>query len=563
MNAGLLRFTTAGSVDDGKSTLIGRLLYDSKGVYEDQIAAVRKSPVNRAAGPIDFSLLTDGLRAEREQGITIDVAYRYFATPRRRFIIADTPGHEQYTRNMATGASTADLAVILIDARNGVSTQSRRHACIAALLGIRGIVVAVNKMDLIGFSRGVFEEIRDRFSLHLECLGIADARFVPVSALEGDNVVSRSARAPWYEGETLLEALENAPVAGDAVSGPLRFPVQYVLRPDLNFRGYAGRIASGALRPGDRVMALPSGRTTRVRSLPSYDGELSEAFPPMSTIVCLEDELDVSRGDMLVDPRNPPSVGRRFEAMLVWMREKPLEAGQRYLLKHTTQMVTATVTSLVCRIDVNTLEREDAERLEMNDIGSVAIETSRPIFFDPYSSNRAAGSLILIDPITNATVAAGMIERGPALTAREDAAARTGPRSMDAPLAAAERHARAGHLPAVVWLQGRPDLARLLEARLFALGCQVFATGERTRVSALADVAQVLTAAGLIVITSADSPKPGEQESARMIESGAGLFVYPDGLAASDERAADEILRALQDAGIVSAQGDLGAGEGI
>ena len=307
MDQGLLRFTTAGSVDDGKSTLIGRLLYDSKGVYEDQLAAVRKSTVNRASGPIDFSLLTDGLRAEREQGITIDVAYRYFATPRRKFIIADTPGHEQYTRNMATGASTADVAVILIDARNGVSTQSRRHACIAALLGIRHFLVAVNKMDLVGFDRGVFEAIRSDFSEHLERLGVAHARFIPVSALDGDNVVARSARAPWYGGETLLDALEAAPAADGLTAGPLRFPVQYVLRPDLSFRGYAGRVVSGTLRVGDRVMALPSGRTSRVRSLPSYDGDSKAALAPDSSSVCLEDELDISRGDMLVDPRNPPA----------------------------------------------------------------------------------------------------------------------------------------------------------------------------------------------------------------------------------------------------------------
>jgi len=501
MARSLLRFTTAGSVDDGKSTLIGRLLYDSKDVYEDQLAAVRKSTVNRAAGPIDFSLLTDGLRAEREQGITIDVAYRYFATPRRKFIIADTPGHEQYTRNMATGASTADLAVVLIDARNGVSTQSRRHACIAALLGIPRVLVAVNKMDLVGFSGDVFERIRGEFQAHLNGLGIAHAAFIPVSALNGDNVVKRSAQTPWYGGATLLDALEDAPSADGAAAGPLRFPVQYVLRPDLDFRGYAGRVASGTLRVGDRVMALPSGRTSRVRSLPWYGGALDAVGTPSSATVCLEDELDISRGDMLVDPKNPPAIARRFEAKLVWMHEAPLKTGKPYLLKHAGQTVTAVVTGLAYRLDVNTLEQAPATQLEMNEIGSAAVETSRPLFFDAYATNRATGSFILIDLISNATLAAGMIEsRPPAAGPEREAGA--SPDFVSTSVTPGERHARAGHLPAIVWIEGRPAVARLLEAKLFGLGCHVFAVPEDARAEALPDVARALADAGLIAIVS-------------------------------------------------------------
>ena len=396
----LLRFTTAGSVDDGKSTLIGRLLHDTRGVYEDQLESVRKASRDTNAQGFDLSLITDGLRAEREQAITIDVAYRYFQTPRRKFIIADTPGHEQYTRNMATGASTASLAVILLDARHGVLQQSRRHAYIAALLGIRKLAVAVNKMDLVDFRRDVFERIRDEFGAVAAKLGIAEPFFVPVSARDGDNVATRGARTPWYEGASLLEYLETVEVETAGIAGPLRFPVQLAIRPHLDFRGYAGQIVSGRLRVGDRVLALPSGLETRVASLTGQ-----EACPA----VCLADQIDISRGDMLVDPSAPPSVGREFTATLIWMAAEPLRLEAAYLLKHTTRQVCADVRSVRRVMDMRTLDFGPAAELKLNDIAEVEIETHHPIFFDPYRKNRATGSFILIDMISNRTVAAGMI----------------------------------------------------------------------------------------------------------------------------------------------------------
>jgi sulfate adenylyltransferase large subunit len=517
----LLRFTTAGSVDDGKSTLIGRLLVDSRAVYEDQIDAVRNSPVNRAGGAMDFSLLTDGLRAEREQGITIDVAYRYFATPRRKFIIADTPGHEQYTRNMATGASTADLAIVLIDARNGVLPQSRRHSHIAALLGIRHIVVAVNKMDLVDFSEAVFAGIRAEFSAHLERIGVRDAYFLPISALEGDNVIAPSARTPWFAGESLLEHLENVPVDGADVAGPLRLPVQYVIRPDASFRGYAGQLVSGTVRPGDEVLVLPSGERSRVKSIVAWGGDRAAAQAPMAANITLEDELDISRGDMLVSPAARPEVSRGFEATLVWMNEQPLRPGRRYLLKHTTQMIAATVTALLHRVDVNTLAEKPAATLELNGIGRVEIETSRPLFFDPYTKNSATGSFILIDPITNATVGAGMIRRA-------TRAARSGR------VTAEERQASFGHRPAAVWLEGRRELAFLVERILFQHGCHAHVVEGATP----GLVAQ-LAGAGLISIFTGGP-----------IENRDAFFCF-DALPEDDERAAQQVLAALEEADVL------------
>jgi sulfate adenylyltransferase large subunit len=562
----LLRFTTAGSVDDGKSTLIGRLLHDSKGVYEDQLASVRKAGVNRSSGPLDFSLITDGLRAEREQGITIDVAYRYFSTPARKFIIADTPGHEQYTRNMATGASTADLAVILVDALNGVLPQSRRHACIAALLGIPRVVVAVNKMDLAAYRREAFEAVRDDFDRHLERLGLRETCFIPISALEGDNVVAWSGRMPWYQGPSLLEHLETAPASEPGRDGPLRFPVQYVLRPDSSFRGYAGQLVSGSLRPGDHVMALPSGRTTRVRSLPAFGGDLAEARPPMSIAVCLEHELDISRGDMMVDPRHLPHISRRFDAHLVWMHGEPLRTNRPYLLKHTTQQVTATVARLRHRLNINTLEHEDAAQLEMNEIGRVSLETSRPLFFDPYKSIRATGSFILIDPFSDATVAAGMIEvptreRG---AGQEAKAALRELEFQNSRLTPAERYSRAGHYPAVIWLSGRKDLAYLLEVKLFSRGCQVHVVSGETESAILPELAQLLAAAGLIVIFSVPAMDPVEVERAReLVTPGRFIGIAPDALAPSDEEAARQICDQLEAGGIIPAVSNFRDGEGI
>ena len=469
----LLRFTTAGSVDDGKSTLIGRLLHDSNAVYEDQLSSVKKSRINRSSGPIDFSLLTDGLRAEREQGITIDVAYRYFATPRRKFIIADTPGHEQYTRNMATGASTADLAVILVDATKGILAQTRRHAFIASLLGIRNVLAAVNKMDLVDYREDVFLDVERDFLQLAERHGIPHVRCVPISALEGDNVVERSERTRWYEGPTLLEHLETVPAsAGDALES-VRFPVQMVIRPGANFRGFAGRVASGVLHPGDEVVALPSGRRTRVRSIVSYDGDLPEAFAPMSVTLQLEDEIDLSRGDMLVSPGNGPQVSRRFCAMVVWLHETPLELGRTYLLKHTSRQTRGRAVEIRYRVNVNSLEHEQVERLNMNDIASVELETHVPIFFDSYASNRATGSFILIDAISNATVGAGMIQ--------EDFLERREPESSEVAsldlaqrrVSAQERYERHGHYPCTFLLENRAGLALKLERALFEKGFEV------------------------------------------------------------------------------------------
>jgi sulfate adenylyltransferase subunit 1 len=386
--SGLLRICTAGSVDDGKSTLIGRLLHDSQSVYEDQVHSVQVASKNRGVGLIDFSLFTDGLKAEREQGITIDVAYRYFATAKRKFILADTPGHEQYTRNMATGASTADVAILLVDAQQGVKVQSRRHARIATLLGIKDFVLAVNKMDLVDFNRDVFEGITDEFE---EILTGSRFHAIPMSALQGDNVITRSERTPWFKGQSLLEFLEDVHVARDLTALPFRFPVQLVVRPDREFRGYAGQISSGSVRVGDRVTAWPSGRSAHVKRIVTYDGDLDMAFAPMSVTLTLDDDIDISRGDTLTI--EPLEVGQHFEAEVVWMDERPLDPSRVYLLKHTTRTVTAQIN----------------HPLVLNQIGTVSVATSRPIVFDRYEQNRATGSFILIDPATHFTAGAGMI----------------------------------------------------------------------------------------------------------------------------------------------------------
>ena len=401
----LLRLTTAGSVDDGKSTLIGRLLHDAHGAYEDQLQSVRRG------GQVDFALLTDGLRAEREQGITIDVAYRYFATLRRKFILADTPGHLQYTRNMATGASTADLAIVLVDALRGVTAQSYRHAYIAALLGIRHFVIAVNKMDLVGFSEEVFDGIRAGFAPHLNRLGVRDSYFLPMSALLGDNVVERSRKMSWFEGESLLEHLENIKTqVGDLRYDAFRMAVQSVIRPDRTFRGYAGQIASGIVRPGDEVLALPSGLRTRVERIVTYDGDLDEAFPPMSVTLTLEDDIDIGRGDMLTAAQSACSTSKTIEATVVWFDARPLDPARDYLIRHTTQTIPVRVDAVLHRVNVATLENEPSAGLSMNDIGGVRITTARPIFFDAYAQSRTGGSFILIDRETNATAGAGMIQ---------------------------------------------------------------------------------------------------------------------------------------------------------
>ena len=413
----LLRFATAGSVDDGKSTLIGRLLYDSKSLFSDQLDAVERVSRDRGHDYTDLALLTDGLRAEREQGITIDVAYRYFATPRRKFIIADTPGHIQYTRNMVTGASTADVALILLDARKGITEQSRRHAFLATLLGVPHVVVCVNKMDLVDFDEAVFEALREEFSEFATRLRVRDMTFIPVSALQGDNVVTRSERMPWFDGAPLLSHLERLHVASDRNFVDVRFPVQYVVRPQsyevLDYRGYAGTVASGVLKPGDRVVALPSGLESTIASIDTADGPVAEAFPPMAVTITLTDEIDISRGDMLCRPNNMPTVSQDIDAQVCWMDESAtLVPGRKYAIKHTTRWARAMVRELDYRIDVNTLHRdESATELSLNEIGRVQLRVTQPLFVDPYVQNRQTGSFILVDEASNKSVAAGMIGR--------------------------------------------------------------------------------------------------------------------------------------------------------
>jgi sulfate adenylyltransferase large subunit len=480
----LLRFSTAGSVDDGKSTLIGRLLYDTQSVYEDQVRSIEGKGTT-APGQIDFALLTDGLRAEREQGITIDVAYRYFSTARRKFIIADTPGHEQYTRNMATGASTADAAVVLIDASKGVLLQSRRHAYIASLLRVRHVLVAVNKMDLSGYDESAFRTIESDFSAVLD--QIADDTgnpveriFVPVSALKGDNIVHSSKTMDWYDGPTLLELLESLPSSANTRTAPFhptdeglsagtprfRFPVQRVLRPDHTFRGFAGQIASGTIRPGDAITVLPSGISAKVERIVTWDGDLAEAVAPLSVTLVLDSELDISRGDLIVSAEAQATVTKSIKAALVWMDQRPLEPHRRYLLKHTSQTVPVFLTSIDYRADLGTLKHEPARTLHMNDIGAATLNLLRPIGVDLYGENRGTGAFILVDPETNGTVAAGMIT-----AARRETAARVA-MLADAwgPVTAGEREARWGHRGGVLELKGPKELVDAIERSLFAAG---------------------------------------------------------------------------------------------
>jgi bifunctional enzyme CysN/CysC/sulfate adenylyltransferase subunit 1 len=493
----MLRFTTAGSVDDGKSTLIGRLLHDTKSIYEDQLAAVKQSRVNRAAnGHVDFSLLTDGLRAEREQGITIDVAYRYFSTTKRKFIIADTPGHEQYTRNMATGASTADVAIVLIDARayakaGGLLPQSRRHTYIASLLGIPHVVAAVNKMDLVGYSQASFDAIRRDFQALRAQLGLPGVTVIPVSALEGENVVTPTTAMPWYAGPTLLEYLETVPLALAETTGPMRFPVQLVLRPDANFRGFAGQVARGTLRAGDRVMALPSRRETTVRRIVTYDGDLPAASHPQSITVELADEIDLSRGEMLVAasaaPDALPGVSNHFRAMVVWMHEDPLVPGRTYIAKHTTRSVRATVRAIRYRVDVNTLDHLASDSIAMNEIAEVEFETNLPLFFDSYRECRQTGSLILIDPLTNATVGAVMI---------------SGPLDNVAESSAESKTA------SLILLAGQPDRAARVRDALLARGDRaVLIDDSLIADSAVPSVIRALSLAGIIAVSSRILPQ--------------------------------------------------------
>jgi sulfate adenylyltransferase large subunit len=467
-NKDLLRFSTAGSVDDGKSTLIGRLLYDTQSVYEDQVRSIEGKGTT-APGQIDFALLTDGLRAEREQGITIDVAYRYFSTAKRKFIIADTPGHEQYTRNMATGASTADATVVLIDASKGVLVQSRRHAYIASLLRVRHVIVAVNKMDLIGYDERTFHAIEQDFRGVLakiaENTGTAvEAIFVPVSALAGDNVVHRTGSMPWYDGPSLLEVLESLPSSRTVQDAAFRFPVQRVVRPNHTFRGFAGQIASGAIRVGDSVTVQPSGRSAKIQRIVTWDGDLKKAHAPLSVTLVLDSEVDISRGDLITATGSSAQVGRDVTASLVWMDARAMEIGRKYLIKHTSHTAPAVVTALEHRTNVATLGQDPAATLAMNDIGTVRLKLMRPMALDSYSENRATGAFVLIDPQTNGTVAAGMVT-GIAVAERPDDAA-----DAWGPVTAGEREARWGHRGGVLELTGPATLIDTIERSLFTIG---------------------------------------------------------------------------------------------
>ncbi|HTG29337.1 MAG TPA: sulfate adenylyltransferase subunit CysN [Methylomirabilota bacterium] len=537
----LLRFTTAGSVDDGKSTLIGRLLHDAKAVYEDQLASVKKSRINRSSGPIDFSLLTDGLRAEREQGITIDVAYRHFATARRKFIIADTPGHEQYTRNMATGASTASLAVVLVDATKGLLPQTRRHSYIASLLGIPNLLVAINKMDLAGYREEVFLRLRDDFLALADQLKITAVQCVPVSALAGDNVVDRSGNMPWYVGPTLLEHLETVPIQPASSITAIRFPVQYVIRPDAGFRGFAGQVSGGTVRSGDAVMVLPSRQTSRVQSIVTFGGELDAAVLSQSVTLTLEDEIDISRGDMLVSPEAPPTVSSHFTAMVVWLNELPLELHRTYLLKHTTRQVKAAVTRIHYRVDVNNLNHESTQEVSMNGIASVELETSSPLFFDPYALSRLTGSFILVDAFSNATVGAGMIQKDLSRHLVVAAVNVTGVSDADArEVTSEERIARNGHRPAILVI---PDsVAGVVEHALFERGFQTMVLRENELSPvALASLLSHLWSAAFVVLVAVNDVST-EKRWALQAAAGDSLFDFVDSANLNSKELLEQIL---------------------
>ena len=554
----LLRFSTAGSVDDGKSTLIGRLLHDSKNIYEDHLQALAKaSERGTTGGALELAYLTDGLKAEREQGITIDVAYRYFSTPKRHFILADTPGHEQYTRNMATGASNARLSVILIDARNGVVTQTKRHAFIASLLGIPRFLIAVNKMDLVDYSEQVFEKIRQDFVDFAAKLDVKELRFIPVAALPGDNIVHPSKNMPWYHGETVMDYLEDVYVSSDTNLVDFRFPVQLVFRPSGTFRGYAGQITSGLVRVGDEILVLPSQRRSHVKTIEVFNTDpkkrqLEEAFAPMSVVLTLEDEIDISRGDMLVRANNVPPIRTQFEAMVVWMSERPLELARPYLIRHTTREAKAFIDAVRYKVDVNTLSRFSGGPLALNEIGRLAFTSAKPLFMDPYSRNRGTGSFVLIHPESFLTVGAGMvidrlpeeylrIEKGPSQV--EGIPSKQTSEHIhkeDGFIGKVDRERRLGARALTVWLtglsgSGKSTLAKILERRMFADNRLVYRLDgdnlrfglnrdlgfsdedRRENIRRVAEVARLLNQAGVTVICSLISPFKQDRENARQI----------------------------------------------
>jgi bifunctional enzyme CysN/CysC len=539
----LLRFITCGSVDDGKSTLIGRLFYEAKMIYEDQLAAIKKDTTKfgTTGEEIDLALFTDGLEDERQQGITIDVAYRYFSTDKRKFIIADTPGHEQYTRNMATGASTADLAIILIDARHGVLVQTKRHSFIVSLLGIKHVVVAINKMDIVDYSQEVYDKIRGDYQSFAARLDLPDVHFLPISALKGDNVVSQSPKMPWYNGPTLMHLLETVYIGSDRNLEDLRFPVQNVLRPNLNFRGFSGTLASGIIRRGDEIMALPSRKTSRVKSIVTFDGEPEEAFSPQSVTLTLEDEIDISRGDMIVRPGNLPRVEQKFEATLVWMSEEPMVPGKSYWFKQTTKLTPGTISTLRYQIDVNTLHRAEAPTLKLNEIGRCAVALSQPICFDGYRRNRATGAFIVIDRLTNGTVAAGMIlDRTTAEDQHDkwdDAPAAATLHGQTSNVTTNDRQARFGQKPVTLLFtgltgSGKTTLAYAVERKLFDQGRAIvvldgqnmrrgiskdlgFTALERSEnLRRSAEVAKLFNDAGLIVLAAFVAPEEAVRQKA-------------------------------------------------
>lgn len=496
----LLRFSTAGSVDDGKSTLIGRLLYDSKSIFEDQLEAVQRASRERGDEYVDLALFTDGLRAEREQKITIDVAYRYFATPKRKFIIADTPGHIQYTRNMVTGASTAELAIILIDARKGVLTQSKRHGFLSTLLQIPHLVVAVNKMDLVDFDQKVYDQIVNNYKEFAAKLSVQDIVFIPMSALQGDNVVEKSSRMPWYDGPSLLHHLENVNVGASRNLVDFRFPVQYVVRPNQNFRGFAGQVASGRIAPGEEVVILPSGLKSRVKTITTFEGDLPEAIAGDSVILTLTDEIDISRGDMIVRTHNLPQKSNRLDATICWMSETPMNPQGAYWVQHTTRLVKSFISELQYKIDVDTMHREPAEALHLNEIGRIQLTTTQPLFFDRYELNRSTGSFILIDPHTNNTVAAGMIREstrqvGDIVDVERETTTKlktSRRQSTDVTwevggVTLSMREQQNGHKAAILWFtglsgSGKSTVAKKLEQRLFELGGRtMFLDGDNLR----------------------------------------------------------------------------------
>ena len=550
-----LRFATAGSVDDGKSTLIGRLLYESKLVFSDHLAALEadSAKVGTQGGDLDFALLVDGLAAEREQGITIDVAYRFFSTEKRKFIVADTPGHEQYTRNMVTGASTADVAVILIDARQGVLTQTRRHSFLVSLLGITQVVVAINKLDIVGYSQETFEAIRADYQAFADGIGLKEVTFIPMSALRGDNILERSPNTPWYSGPALMEYLENVQIEDEQSSAPFRMPVQWVNRPNLDFRGFSGLIVGGSIAAGDRVRVLPSGRTSTVASIATYDGELDRAVAGQSVTLTLADEIDVSRGDVLAAADDPPGVGDQFEADLVWMSEEPLHPGRSYLLKLGTRTVRASVAAPKYRIDVNSFEHIAAKTLELNEIGVCTLTLDAPIAFDPYRENRDMGGFILIDRTSNTTVAAGMLH----FALRRS-------QNVHWQAVDVDKHARSAmnnHKPAVVWFTGisgagKSSIANLVEKRLHSDGVRTYLLdGDNVRhglnrdlgftetdrvenIRRVAEVARLMVDAGIVVLVSFISPYRDERRRAReRFEEGEFVEVFVDTpIAVAEER---------------------------